>query len=182
MVLTPIALRGRPANDVIILFYDTVPVTLGIPRETFPGERRVAITPRRCDALAKIGIGVIVESSAGTEAGFPDQTYVARGARIATRAEVFQSADIIAQVRCLGANPNAGQADLPLLRRGQILIGFGEPLNSAKESLMLAEAGVSFFALELVPRITRAQNMDALSSMATFAGYEAVLMLSLIHI
>lgn len=160
----------------MILVYDTVPVTLGVPRETFPGERRVAITPRRCDALAKIGIGVIVEASAGAEAGFPDQTYVARGARIATRAEVFQSADIIAQVRCLGANPNAGQADLPLLRRGQILIGFGEPLNSAKESLMLAEAGVSFFALELVPRITRAQNMDALSSMATFAGYEAVLL------
>ena len=126
--------------------------------------------------MAKIGVGAIVETSAGWEAGFTDDEYRARGARLASRAELFQQADVVVQVRCLGANPDAGRADLPLMRRGQFLIGFGEPLTAAREVSALAEAGVSFLALELVPRITRAQSMDALSSMATFAGYEAVLL------
>jgi proton-translocating NAD(P)+ transhydrogenase subunit alpha len=153
-----------------------VPVTIGVPRETFPGERRVAITPRHCDALAKSGIGVVVETSAGFQAGFTDEDYKARGARLASRAEVFQSSEIVVQVRTVGSNPEAGRADLPLLRRGQILIGFGDPLTALSESSDLAAAGVSFLAMELVPRITRAQSMDALSSMATIAGYEAVLL------
>ncbi len=151
-------------------------LTIGIPRETFPGERRVAITPRHCDAVAKFGSDVVVERSAGIEAGFTDDQYEAHGARAAGRAEVFQSADVIVQVRCLGANPEEGRADLPLLRRGQTLIGFGEPLTAIREDSDLAAAGVSFFAMELVPRITRAQSMDALSSMATIAGYKAVLL------
>jgi H+-translocating NAD(P) transhydrogenase subunit alpha len=110
------------------------------------------------------------------EAGFPDELYVARGARIASREEVFREADILAQVRCLGANPDAGRADLSLLRPGQILVGFGEPLTALTECSDLASTGVSLLALELIPRITRAQSMDALSSMATIAGYRAVLM------
>ena len=145
-------------------------------RETYPGERRVAITPRHCDALAKLGVNVSIEPSAGIQAGFIDSEYVARGARLANRADVFQSSDVIVQVRTIGANPEAGRADLPLFRPGQILIGFGDPLTAAKESADLAAAGVTFFALELVPRITRAQSMDVLSSMATCAGYEAVLL------
>jgi NAD(P) transhydrogenase subunit alpha len=153
-----------------------VAVTIGVPRETFPGERRVAITPRHCEALAKIGVGAVVETAAGIEAGFTDAEYKARSARIASREEVFQSAEVIAQVRCLGSNPEAGRADLPLLKRGQVLIGFGDPLTSPQECSELAAAGVSFLAMELVPRITRAQSMDALSSMATIAGYEAVLL------
>jgi NAD(P) transhydrogenase subunit alpha len=153
-----------------------VPVTLGVLRESYPGERRVAITPRHCEALAKLGITVVVEPSAGIRAGFTDEEYAARGARLASRAEVFNSAEIIVQVRCLGANPDAGRADLPLLRPGQVLIGFGDPLTAIKEAADLAATGVSFFALELVPRITRAQSMDVLSSMATCAGYEAVLL------
>jgi NAD(P) transhydrogenase subunit alpha len=153
-----------------------LPITVGVPRETFPGERRVAIIPRSCDVLQKSGIGVIVEHSAGTEAGFPDETYLARGARLAGRDDVFREAQIIAQVRCLGANPEAGRSDLSLLRSGQALVGFGEPLTALKESSDLAETGVSFFALELMPRITRAQSMDALSSMATISGYRAVLL------
>ncbi len=80
------------------------------------------------------------------------------------------------QVRALGANPEAGRADLALLRKGQIVIGFGEPLTALEEDSALARAGVSFFAMELMPRITRAQSMDALSSMATIAGYRAVLL------
>ncbi len=150
-------------------------MTIGVPRETFPGERRVALVPRTCEALGKLGASVIVEQSAGAEAGFPDDQYVTRGARIGSRADAFQ-ADIVAQVRSLGANPAEGRADLAMLRPGQILIGFGEPLTALKEDADLARTGVSFFSMELMPRITRAQSMDALSSMATIAGYKAVLL------
>jgi NAD(P) transhydrogenase subunit alpha len=153
-----------------------LPGTLGIPRETFPQERRVALIPRQCEVLKKAGLEVIIEQSAGVSAGFPDELYVARGARIGSREDVFREADIIAQVRCLGANPEAGRSDIPLLRPGQTLIGFGEPLTALQECSDLASAGVSLLALELIPRITRAQSMDALSSMATIAGYRAVLM------
>ncbi len=151
-------------------------VTIGVPRETFPGERRVALIPRACEALGKIGASVLVEESAGVEAGFPDDLYKARGASVTNRAEIFGKSDIIVQVRSLGANPDAGRADLSLLRSGQILIGFGEPLTAAREIPDLARTGVSYFAMELMPRITRAQSMDALSSMATIAGYRAVLL------
>jgi proton-translocating NAD(P)+ transhydrogenase subunit alpha len=153
-----------------------VAVTIGVPRETFPGERRVALIPRTSEALGKLGASIIVEKSAGVEAGFPDDQYVARGAKIASRTEVFEQADIIVHVRSLGANPEAGRADLPLFRPGQTVIGFGEPLTSPREVADLAHAGVSFLSMELMPRITRAQSMDALSSMATIAGYRAVLM------
>jgi len=151
-------------------------VTIGVPRETFPGERRVALIPRACEALGKIGASVLVEESAGVEAGFPDDLYKARGASVTNRAEIFGKSDIVVQVRSLGANPDAGRADLSLLRSGQILIGFGEPLTAAREIPDLARTGVSYFAMELMPRITRAQSMDALSSMATIAGYRAVLL------
>jgi NAD(P) transhydrogenase subunit alpha len=117
----------------------------------------------------------VVEHSAGIEAGFPDNLYESRGARLASRSDVFAQADAIVQVRVLGANPEAGRSDLPLIRRGQILIGMGEPLTALREDTDLAEAGASSFALELIPRITRAQSMDVLSSMATIAGYRAVL-------
>ncbi len=150
-------------------------VTIGVPRETFPGERRVALVPRSCDALGKLGASVVVEQSAGVEAGFLDEQYATRGARSASRREVFQ-ADVILQVRSLGANPEAGRADLALLRPGQTVIGFGEPLTALEQDSALARAGVSFFSMELMPRITRAQSMDALSSMATIAGYKAVLL------
>jgi H+-translocating NAD(P) transhydrogenase subunit alpha len=153
-----------------------VAVTIGVPGESFPGERRVALTPRAAEALGKLGASVVIERSAGVSAGFPDDQYVARGARVSTRAEVFQQADIVVQVRALGVNPEAGRADLPLLRPGQIVIGFGEPLTAVREVSDLARAGVSFFAMELMPRITRAQSMDALSSMATISGYRGVLL------
>ncbi len=149
---------------------------IGVPRETYPGERRVALTPRATETLGKLGAGVIIEESAGADAGFPDELYVARSARVGTRAEVFQQSDIVVQVRSVGANPVEGRADLALLRDGQILIGFGEPLTAVEEAAELARAGVSFFAMELMPRITRAQSMDALSSMATIAGYRGVLL------
>jgi NAD(P) transhydrogenase subunit alpha len=150
--------------------------TVGVPGETFPGERRVALTPKACEALIKAKLGAIVEYSAGVDAGFTDDEYARRGVRLGTRAEVFAASDVIAQARAGGANPDFHRADLALMRPGQILIAFGDPLTSPNECAEIAEAGVSFFAMELVPRITRAQAMDALSSMASIAGYEAVLL------
>ena len=154
-------------------------VTVGLPRETFPGERRVALTPKACETLKKAGVAVIAESSAGLEAGFADEDYVSRGAALASRAEVFRQSDVVVQVRTAGANPVHGEEDFSLLRPSQLLIGLGEPLTAFAESSKIAAAGATFFALEMVPRITRAQSMDVLSSMASIAGYEAVLLAAL---
>jgi NAD(P) transhydrogenase subunit alpha len=135
----------------------------------------VAVAPRHCEGLKKAGIEVLVEHRAGVEAGYPDEAYAARGAELVDRQTLFARADLIAQIRTHGANPIAGGADLAMLRPGQAVVGFGEPLTAAQECTDLAASGVSSFAMELMPRITRAQSMDALSSMSTIAGYEAVL-------
>ncbi len=149
---------------------------VGVPRESFPGERRVALVPAVVPGLVKAGLEVLVESDAGLEAGYINSEYENKGAKIAaSRAEVFAQADIIAQVLCYGANDRTGAADLPLMRRGQILIGFLRPLGSLETVQDIASTGVTSFAVELMPRTTRAQSMDALSSMATAAGYKAVL-------
>lgn len=149
---------------------------VGTIKETFPGERRVALTPHVLPALIKAGLEVLIESGAGTGAGYPDETYVEKGAKIASsRAEVFQKADVIAQVRGYGANPEQGGGDMEHLRKGQVLIAAFEPLTAHDEVKATAGTGATLFALELVPRITRAQSMDILSSMATIAGYKAVL-------
>ncbi len=116
---------------------------------------------------------MLVEHNAGAASGYLDEAYTARGAQIVDRAKLFANSTLIAQVRALGANPDAGRADLALMRPGQAVVGFGEPLTAGKEAADLAAAGVSFFAMELMPRITRAQSMDALSSMATIAGYRS---------
>jgi len=154
---------------------DAISLVVGVPAESAPGERRVALVPGAMAVLAKGGLRLIVERGAGDAAGFPDAEYIEKGASIAGRQEVFRSADVILQVRGPGANPESGWADLQLLRRGQTAIGFGEPLTSPDVGLALAERGVNFLAMELIPRITRAQSMDALSSMATIAGYKAAL-------
>ena len=149
---------------------------VGTVKETFPGERRVALTPNVMAGLTKAGCELVVESGAGAEAGYPDQAYTDKGARIASRAEVFETADVLLQVRGLGANPEHGRADLEQLRRGQVLLATFEPLTAVDAVREVAERGVTLFALELVPRITRAQTMDVLSSMATIAGYKGVLL------
>ena len=150
-------------------------MTVGIPGETHPGERRVAMTPGAFDKLIKAGMNVIVERGAGVSAGFPDSEYEAKGATIASRDEVFAKADVICQVRTLGANPVAGSADVERLKPKQLIMGFADPLTALPEMGTMAKAQVSLLSMELVPRITRAQAMDALSSMATVAGYRAVL-------
>jgi NAD(P) transhydrogenase subunit alpha len=153
-----------------------VGTTVGIVSESLPGERRVAMTPGALSVLKKSNVELLMESGAGVPAGMPDAEYAEKGVRIARRDEVFASCEVILQVRSLGANLQAGRADLAHLRRGQAVIGFGEPLTSIDAARDLAERGVSFLSMELMPRITRAQSMDALSSMATIAGYKAALM------
>ncbi len=149
---------------------------IGVPRETYPGERRVALVPAMVQSLTRAGLEVLVERGAGTEAGFPDAQYEEKGASLVSREEVFARAQLILQVRAPGANPERGSGDVALLRKGQVVIGFCDPLTSPEATRALAERGVTLFSMELMPRITRAQSMDALSSMATIAGYKAVLL------
>ena len=149
---------------------------VGVPRESYPGERRVALVPAVVPSLAKGGFEVAVEAGAGIEAGYPDAAYEAKGAKIvAERAEVFRVADIVTQVLCYGSNDKTGEADLPLLRRGQVLVGFLRPLGELKTIQQIAERGAIALSVELIPRTTRAQSMDALSSMGTICGYKAVI-------
>jgi len=147
-----------------------------VAHETFPGERRVALIPASIPALVKAGFEVLVQSDAGVAAGFSNQQYQEKGAKIiASRDELF-AADVILQVRAAGANPLAGKDDFERYRPGQIVIGMADPLDNPQAAAEIAPRGVSLFALELLPRITRAQNMDVLSSQATVAGYRAVLL------
>lgn len=149
---------------------------VGVLRETYPGEHRVALIPAVLPSLKKGGMDVMVESKAGDQAGYPDSAYVEKGATIASsRAQVFEKADCVVQVRLLGANLTEGQADLAGFRKGQMLIGMAEALTAPQSVQDLASREVVAFALELMPRITRAQSMDILSSMGTVAGYKAVL-------
>ena len=149
---------------------------IGVPQETYPRERRVALTPDALPMLAKAGHAAVVQSGAGDQAGYPDRLYREKGAEIAdSRAQVFRASDAIVQVRGLGANPQAGRQDLELMREGQIIIAQLDPLWRIDSIQPLADRKVIAFALELMPRITRAQTMDVLSSQATVAGYKAVL-------
>jgi NAD(P) transhydrogenase subunit alpha len=151
-------------------------VIIGVPKEIYPGERRVALVPMVVPILAKAGCDVVIEAGAGEEAGYPDSHYVQKGAKIIPeRDAVFQTSDTIVQVLSYGSNDITGKADLPLFRRGQVLIGFLRPLGSIEVIQEIANTGVTAFSVELVPRTTRAQSMDALSSMGTICGYKAVL-------
>jgi NAD(P) transhydrogenase subunit alpha len=150
--------------------------TVGVPRETFSGERRVALVPASVPGLLKAALEVQLEAGAGLHAGYSDAQYANKGARIvATRDEAF-TADILLHVRVAGANHEAGRADLQRLRAGQVVIGMCDPLDRPQAVQELAQRGVTLLALELLPRIARAQSMDVLSSMATVAGYRAVLL------
>jgi NAD(P) transhydrogenase subunit alpha len=150
---------------------------VGVPRETFPGERRVALVPAVIPNLTKAGLEVVVEAGAGAAAGYPDADYVSKGAKIASaRAEVFRAADIVVQILCYGSNDKTGKADVPLFRSGQVLTGFLRPLGSIETIQEIAAKGVTSFSVELMPRTTRAQSMDVLSSMGTICGYKAVVL------
>jgi NAD(P) transhydrogenase subunit alpha len=137
---------------------------LGIPKESVPGEHRVALVPETVARLGE-GVEVVVEAGAGGAAGFPDAAYVDAGARVGDPWD----ADVVAKV----AGPSA--EEVRRLRRGQVLIAFLQPLTDTAGVERLEAAGVHGFALESIPRITRAQSMDALSSQATVSGYKGVL-------
>ena len=150
---------------------------IGVPKESFPGERRVALVPSVVPSLTKAGFEVAIEAGAGVGAGYLDKDYTDKGARIVGgRAEVFRTADVVVQVLCYGSNDATGKEDVPLYRQGQFLVGFLRPLGTVETLKDIASKGVVSFSIELMPRITRAQSMDALSSMATIAGYKAVLL------
>jgi NAD(P) transhydrogenase subunit alpha len=151
-------------------------VIVGIPSEIKTGEKRVAMSPANVKTLTDRMVKVLIQKNAGSAAGYPDSEYKAAGAAtIADRAEIFATADIILQVQSFGSNTENSDSDLALLRRGQLVIGMMDPLASPQAAKAVAATGASAIALELVPRISRAQSMDVLSSMATLAGYKAVL-------
>jgi H+-translocating NAD(P) transhydrogenase subunit alpha len=149
---------------------------VGVPSEISAGERRVALVPSSVPSLIKKGFEVLIQTGAGEESGYPDSAYQEKGARLASRAEIFQTAEIVLQVRTFGADPDAGDMELAAMRPGQFIIGFFDPLSAPARTAEVAARGVTAFSMELMPRITRAQSMDALSSMATIAGYKAVLL------
>lgn len=156
---------------------------IGVPKEIYPGERRVALVPAVLPTLIKAGFEVHVQAGAGIEAGYPDTQFSDKGAKvIADRPSVFSAADIIAQVLCYGSNDVTGKEDVPLLHRDQILVGFLRPFGEREVVEEIAHAGVTSFSVELMPRTTRAQSMDALSSMGTICGYKAVLLAANSHL
>ena len=139
----------------------------------------MALTPAVVPLLAKAGLEVVIQAGAGESAGYPDAQYQEKGAKfVSDRAAVFAQADIVVQVLAHGANDKNGAEDLPLLRRGQVLIAFLRPFGSREAVQQLAHTGVMAYSVELIPRTTRAQSMDALSSMASIAGYKAVVVVA----
>jgi NAD(P) transhydrogenase subunit alpha len=150
-------------------------LTVGVPGETFPGETRVAATPQAVSRLDALGLRLVLESGAGQRAGFPDADYEHHGAGIVDRAAAL-GADVVLQVRTFPANRAMGRPDLASHRAGQAVIGLADPFGAIREIDELAERAVTLFAMELVPRIARAQSMDVLSSQATAAGYKAVIL------
>tara|TARA_B110000503_G_scaffold134547_1_gene213745 strand:- start:2229 stop:3431 length:1203 start_codon:yes stop_codon:yes gene_type:complete len=152
-------------------------VIIGIPSEIKTGERRVAMSPVNVKSLTDKGIKVLFQANAGNASGYPDAEYEQAGATITTdRAEIFAAADILLQVQSFGSNNDNSDGDLASLRSGQVVIGMMDPLATPSAAQAVAGTGATAIALELVPRISRAQSMDVLSSMATLAGYKAVLM------
>ena len=149
---------------------------VAVAKETFPGEDRVGLVPANVKRLMKAGLEILVETGAGSAAGFDDTQYLDQGAQIIQDRTELAAADVVVQVRSLGANPDQGRGDLDLFHSGQVVLGMCDPLGNPQAIAELAETGISLFALEMVPRITRAQSMDVLSSMATIAGYRAVLL------
>ncbi len=149
---------------------------VGVAKEVFPGERRVALVPAILPSLTKAGLEVVIEGGSGVEAGYWDQAYQEKGARIAASRDEVLAADILLLVRMAGAAGEHAGWNGARPKPGSVVIGMADPLGNPEAALEAAQSGATLFALELLPRITRAQSMDVLSSMATIAGYRAVLL------
>ncbi|MDK3023435.1 Re/Si-specific NAD(P)(+) transhydrogenase subunit alpha [Cupriavidus taiwanensis] len=152
-----------------------MPMTIGVPREVHPGERRVAATPESVRELLKLGYQVVVETGAGQEASFSDDDYRAAGAAIVDAASLWASVDVVAKVRPPQVHPSLGVEEAALLKKHATLIGFVWPAQQMPMLERLAQRGATVLAMDCVPRISRAQKLDALSSMANMAGYRAVI-------
>src|SRR5690242_14876229 len=149
---------------------------IAVPKEILPGERRVALIPDAAGRLVKAGHEVLVEAGAGTAAYFADAAYTAAGAQmVADTAALFGAGDIVLKVQKPMMNDALGQHEVDLLKPGAVLISFLQSLTSPDLVRRLAERNITSFGMEAIPRISRAQTMDALSSQATVAGYKAVL-------
>lgn len=150
---------------------------IGVPRETVPGEKRVAVTPEVASKLVKSGFDLTVETGAGDAAGFSDGDYGTAGATIAaSAAAALGDADAVLKVRRPILNPATGKHEVELLKPNALLIGLLDPRGDQDGLRTIAQRGVTAASMELVPRITRAQMMDALSSQSTVAGYKAALL------
>ncbi|SOZ38762.1 Re/Si-specific NAD(P)(+) transhydrogenase subunit alpha [Cupriavidus neocaledonicus] len=152
-----------------------MPMTIGVPREVHPGERRVAATPDSVKELLKLGYQVVVETGAGLEASFSDDDYRAAGAAIVDAASLWASVDVVVKVRPPQVHPGLGVEEAALLKKHATLIGFVWPAQQMPMLERLAQRGATVLAMDCVPRISRAQKLDALSSMANMAGYRAVI-------
>jgi NAD(P) transhydrogenase subunit alpha len=149
---------------------------VGVGKETAAGERRVAVTPDTVRLLGRSDVQVAVERGAGARAGFPDEDYERAGATVhPDAAAVCAAADVVVRVRAPALGDD-GPSDLDGLARGRVLIGLLRPLDEPARAEALARRGLTTFAMELMPRITRAQSMDALSSQSNLAGYRSVLL------
>ncbi len=149
---------------------------VAVPKESRPGERRVALIPSECRSLARKGFEIVIEGGAGLEAGFTDAEYTEAGATVARGpTEALAGAAVVARVSAPATGANGRPDEVAALPRGTVLISHLNPLVDVDTVSKLASAGVTAFAMEAVPRITRAQKMDALSSQASVAGYRAAL-------
>ena len=148
---------------------------IGVPKEQLPGETRVAMVPAQVQKLIKAGHEIRIESGAGYLSGYTDESYTEKGASVVSRENLFSNAEVIFTVRSAAAAGKHGTTDASRLHEGQIIIGMMDPYQPDKSFTIYRDKKVSSFALELIPRITRAQSMDVLSSMANLAGYKSVL-------
>ncbi|HEX9383602.1 MAG TPA: Re/Si-specific NAD(P)(+) transhydrogenase subunit alpha [Gemmatimonadaceae bacterium] len=150
---------------------------IGVPREIASGERRVALVPEVVPQLTRAGHRVVVEHDAGLRAGFTDDAYLAVGCEaVETAREIYSTAQMILKVQRPGREESSGEAELDMLTEGTVLIGLLQPSGDPALFQQLAERQIISCSMELVPRTTRAQMMDALSSQSTVAGYKAVLL------
>ncbi|MDA0266974.1 MAG: Re/Si-specific NAD(P)(+) transhydrogenase subunit alpha [Cyanobacteria bacterium] len=167
VAIAPAANSNSPASEVMIL---------GIPKEIYPGERRVAATPSSAQKLQKLGFQVRVETGAGLAASFPDEAYRAVGCEIVdSPVALWAESTVVLKVRAPQHHPEVNQDEVDLLRPGGTLISFIWPAQNSELLERLAQKQATVIAMDSVPRITRAQKMDALSSMANLAGYRAVI-------
>jgi NAD(P) transhydrogenase subunit alpha len=152
-------------------------VIIGITRELVAGENRVSLCPDNVQSLVEKGLELLIEQNAGAQAGFSDDDYISVGAKVVSdRDELFTKSDVILQVQSFGSNTENADDDLKRLKAKQLVIGMMDPLAQPQAAQQVASTGATAIALEMVPRISRAQSMDVLSSMATLAGYRSVLL------